>query len=656
MAEPDADGVPRAGARAFLDRVTAAVHGMDRPELLERLSAERLRLDREEFTVVVAGEFGRGKSALVNGLVGAPVCGVSALAATTVQTVVRYGPRPQAWALDAAGPGEPPQRRPLPLPEATRLSLSGADAEPLPVALEVELPRRLLRDGLTLVDTAGVGGGFSSAGAAATIRSLTFADALLFVTDAAGELTAPEVEFLAEALAGCPTALAVVTKTDLYPQWRRIVELDREHLAAAGLDVAVLPVSTVLRELAVSTGDPALAAESGFPVLVGALGDGLRRRRRADGCRSAVAAAVAVLERAGDQVAVESAGLTDPSRQQERLDRLKAAEQRLGRLHGASARWQETLADEMRRWRREIPRDLSDRLADLRTEVHARLAAAGNPDRHWDDFEPWFHREVNMRLTAHHRAVLERIQASVDTVGGQFELEQGELGIALGAQAEPAAQRLQRPDRSRASWLDLGVTAARGFSVSGAVMNIVIVAAGGSLATVGVPLTAALGAFFALRYVRGTRQAQDQQAGRQAEQAVVQYLQEVQTSTMRVDEELVEAAYIQLRDRLGRLSEDLRRDAQALVAAAARTADADAEGVTGRLAELERARAELDRLGRSGRTALAAAGQRPGFARDQLAAGQHPGFARDQLAAGQHPGFARDQLAAGQRPGFARDQ
>ena len=58
----------------------------------------------------------------------------------------------------------------------------------------------------------------------------------------------------------------VVTKIDLYPQWRRIVELDREHLADAGLDLPIIAVSSFLRLRAAK--DPTLNAESGFADLV----------------------------------------------------------------------------------------------------------------------------------------------------------------------------------------------------------------------------------------------------------------------------------------------------------------------------------------------------------------------------------------------------
>ena len=106
---------------------------------------------------------------------------------------------------------------------------------------------------------------------AATTAALPSADAVLLVSDAAQEYTAPELEFLAHAASVCPNVACVITKTDLHPEWRRIVELDRGHLAAAGINAEIFAVSSTLRWHAVLHGDAELNAESGFPELVGYL-------------------------------------------------------------------------------------------------------------------------------------------------------------------------------------------------------------------------------------------------------------------------------------------------------------------------------------------------------------------------------------------------
>jgi Dynamin family len=72
-------------------------------QLLARLSAYRFRL-------AVAGQFSRGKSTLMNALLGAAYLPMGALPMTSVVTTVRYGSRPRAMVRRVALPL--PLRRP----------------------------------------------------------------------------------------------------------------------------------------------------------------------------------------------------------------------------------------------------------------------------------------------------------------------------------------------------------------------------------------------------------------------------------------------------------------------------------------------------------------------------------------------------------------
>ena len=91
------------------------------------------------------------------------------------------------------------------------------------------------------MDTPGISGGLASTHAGVALRALAVADVLVFVTDAGAELGAAEIEFLTQAAALCPVVLGAVTRVDLYPQWRRIVAADADHLRAAGPEHRPLP-------------------------------------------------------------------------------------------------------------------------------------------------------------------------------------------------------------------------------------------------------------------------------------------------------------------------------------------------------------------------------------------------------------------------------
>ncbi|WP_418605232.1 dynamin family protein [Georgenia sp. SUBG003] len=223
--------------------------GEGRPDLARRLEQTRERLLDPDVRVMVVGEFKQGKSLLVNALVNAPVCPVDDDVATALPTIVRHGEVPSAVVLAPpegrqGADDAPPVRRPVPLEElAAYVSERGNPGNQRRLlAAEVVLPRAILAGGLTVVDSPGVGG-LDSAHSLTTLTALPSADVVLLVSDASQEYTEPEIRFLRQAMRICPHVACVVTKTDIYPDWRRIVELDRAHLDAVAEGIPPHPPS-----------------------------------------------------------------------------------------------------------------------------------------------------------------------------------------------------------------------------------------------------------------------------------------------------------------------------------------------------------------------------------------------------------------------------
>src|SRR5690606_29811161 len=250
-------------ASAVVDLGLRACEAYGREDLTKRLEAAKRTLADPVVHIVVVGEFKQGKSSLVNALVGAEVCAVDDDVATAVPTYVRFGDEPRAELLFEA---DPPRRQPIPTNEVRDWVMEGGrtpEPDQRLVGAEVRVPRPLLRGGVVLVDTPGVGG-LGSYHAASSLAAAAMADALLFVTDASQELTRSELDFLRQAREMCSSVLCVLTKIDFYPAWRKVHALNLEHLRRE-LDLPMVPVSSALRLRAVATNDTALNQESGFP-------------------------------------------------------------------------------------------------------------------------------------------------------------------------------------------------------------------------------------------------------------------------------------------------------------------------------------------------------------------------------------------------------
>ncbi|HWP64248.1 MAG TPA: dynamin family protein [Candidatus Binatia bacterium] len=333
-------------ALALIEAATREAAGLARPDLRERLAAAGARIRRPGPVLCVVGEFKQGKSSLVNALLGTSVCPVDDDLATSTLTLLHHAEAPIVHvhrSRDGKRVVETVELAALPELVTER----GDPAARRGIQrVDVGLPNPVLARGLVLVDTPGAGGvrgGYASA----TLAFLGYVDALLFVTDATAELSGPELDFLRQAVERCPSVICAVTKIDVSPFWRRIVELDREHLARAGLDIEVVPVSAVLSRAAAERRDPELADESGCPALLRAIDRQVVAPARNLAIGRAIDDLRAVLAQLTPTVRAELALLEDPTATAATVQILREARERLEHLRGPGARWSQLVGDRM---------------------------------------------------------------------------------------------------------------------------------------------------------------------------------------------------------------------------------------------------------------------------------------------------------------------
>lgn len=389
----------------LVDLGIALADSSSRADLRRRLEQTKERVLDPSIRVIIVGEFKQGKSQLVNGLVNAPVCPVDDDIATAVPTSVRHGDTPAAFVLTQRSSGgtvesgariERQEVAPTELanyvseratPESDR-QVTGA---------EVFLPRKLLRGGLTLIDSPGVGG-LTSAHALTTLATLPSAHAMLFVSDASQEYTEPEIQFLRHAMRITPNVACVLTKTDMYPQWRQVEELNRAHLRAIDPEIPLFPVSSHLRLTAVETSDPELNAESGFPALVSYLRKDIVGRAELLQRRSTASDLLSTSEHVRLAIDAELGALESPEKTPEIVAQLEATKGRADELRRISSRWQTTLNDGVTDLIADMEHDLRDRMRSIQREAEDSIDE-GDPGPVWDQFVEWFERRVSSAVT-----------------------------------------------------------------------------------------------------------------------------------------------------------------------------------------------------------------------------------------------------------------
>ena len=329
-----------------LREVAATLMTRGRDDLAARTRAAAVRASRPTTVVCVVGEFKQGKSLLVNALLGRPICPVDDDLATSAITIIQHGDEPTVVIYRRSGKEIEKQTvDPTTLADWVTEAGSGPGREQVERAV-VSFEHALLEQGLTLVDTPGVGG-FAAGHARATTAFLPYADALIFVTDASAELSAPEIEFLRSALERCPQVVVALTKTDLYPEWRRIADLNRQHLAGVLDEVRLIPISAAAAVTAIRRRDEALVGESGVPELRDQILQSLLDQSRERAARRSLNEAEELVDHMIAIAAQELEVVQDPTRIAEANALYEQAVAKLEQVRGPGSRWGQLLNDRM---------------------------------------------------------------------------------------------------------------------------------------------------------------------------------------------------------------------------------------------------------------------------------------------------------------------
>lgn len=209
-------------------------------ELLTRLAEDR-------FTVVVAGRFNRGKSSLMNAILGMDRLPTGVIPLTSVITSVRYGTRERVL-LDYQGSRLRGEAKLEELLELVTEKGNPGNVKRIRVA-EIQLPAEILRRGFYFVDTPGLGSAVFE-NSETTEQFIPEIDVLILVTSYESPLTEDEIRFLRQASLSVRALFVVVNKQDTAsPETRQEVLDYVADTARSVLDVGtVKPFSVSARD------------------------------------------------------------------------------------------------------------------------------------------------------------------------------------------------------------------------------------------------------------------------------------------------------------------------------------------------------------------------------------------------------------------------
>ena len=299
-------------------------------------------------SVVVVGEVKRGKSSLVNALVGRPGLLPSDVDESTSMPIqvlpvnteasehidLHFGDHSESHALAELGPWS----------TTSGAQVTAADVVELPSHATVHIGHGVeLR--AVLVDTPGAGG-LDDAAVDLALSSARGAGILVMVCDATTPITAPEIEILTRAAETVGSVIVVVSKIDkALTRWRFIVEENRRLIREyAGMDVPVLGVSSLRAQSALLLDDAdrreKVETTSGISALRTLIA---KRARSADALSRAVAlnVGVAALKKVSETVDEQIRATEQPSQV---VDELESRKDELKGLRDHGQEWEQFLS------------------------------------------------------------------------------------------------------------------------------------------------------------------------------------------------------------------------------------------------------------------------------------------------------------------------
>ena len=217
----------------------------------DEISTRREQYGKQPISLLVCGEFKRGKSSFINAFLGENICAEGIGVTTAVITIIRYGATKRVIRsfgdIDLSEEKVNVMTEEIPYDNIEKFSKGTIQDIGDTVMLEIEIPNEKLKSGLVLIDTPGVGS-VDPRHRMLTLYALPRANAILFVTDTGEEVMASEADFYKMHIAPltCPKCI-LLNKIDAASEDEiQTLTDDTEKKLNLPMNVKVLPMSAEL--------------------------------------------------------------------------------------------------------------------------------------------------------------------------------------------------------------------------------------------------------------------------------------------------------------------------------------------------------------------------------------------------------------------------
>jgi len=236
---------------------------IDYSQVADRIEYEIKKLEESEFHLMVVGQFKRGKSTLINYLIGDTILPTGVIPITSIITKIKHGSMPSALVVFNGG-----ESKDIPLDEVDLYVSEEKNPENTKDVkyLEIEYPSQNLKNGLVLIDTPGIGSIFRH-NTEVAYGHLPEADAAVFIISSDPPISQLEIEFLKDVRKYIDKIFIVQNKIDYLEEEEVIttVEFSKSIIQDnIGMQAKIYPLSALNALKASKLGDQQRLEKSGI--------------------------------------------------------------------------------------------------------------------------------------------------------------------------------------------------------------------------------------------------------------------------------------------------------------------------------------------------------------------------------------------------------
>lgn len=202
--------------RSFLKQVAPTLETYGKKTIVSEID-KAITTTENSATVLFCGEFKRGKSSLVNAIIGTELCPTDIGVATSVVTTIKYGAIKKAirYYGNLLENADSLKSEEIEWDDIEKYTMGDVLEIDNTILVELSYPSPFLKKGITIIDTPGIGG-LDPRHAILTHMALPKADVICFVTDAGEPLTQSELEFYENRILSCGKQnVVLVNKSDI---------------------------------------------------------------------------------------------------------------------------------------------------------------------------------------------------------------------------------------------------------------------------------------------------------------------------------------------------------------------------------------------------------------------------------------------------------